>query len=63
VVGHLGGGIFVLLLPETSVGDATPLVDRLVELLCAQGVAYRGRVADVRELGSSADAVLEKVLS
>lgn len=63
VVGHLGGGLFVLLLPETAPADAKPIVSRLVELLSGGGVPYRSKLADVRELGTSAEAVLEKVIS
>jgi signal transduction histidine kinase/CheY-like chemotaxis protein len=63
VVGHLGAGVFVLVLPETAATHATGLVARVCELLEAQGVGYRSRIDDVRELGATADAVLEQVLA
>lgn len=63
VVGHLGGGILVLILPETGADEANRLVTRLGQLLEAEQVTYRVRVADVRELGKSPDAVLEQVLA
>ncbi len=63
VVGHLGGGVFALILPETAAAHAQALVTRVCGLMELEGVPYRSRVADVRELGTTADAVLEQVLA
>lgn len=63
VVGHLGGGVLALILPETGPDAARPLVDRLCQLLQSEQVTYKARVADVRDLGKSPDAVLEQVLA
>lgn len=63
VVGHLGNGVIALILPETGPAEAQPLIDRLCQLLEAEKVSYRSRVADVRDLGNSPDAVLEQVLA
>jgi len=63
VVGHLGGGVMVLLLPETSLDSARPLVGRLCAVLDAANVPYRSRMADVREVAGDAEAVLEQLLS
>jgi signal transduction histidine kinase/CheY-like chemotaxis protein len=63
VVGHLGAGVFALVLPETSANDATGLIARVCQLLEAEGVVYRARIDDVRDLGTTADSVLEQVLA
>jgi PleD family two-component response regulator len=63
VVGHLGGGVLALLLPETSVESARPLVGRLCALLEAEHVTYRSRMADVKEASGDGEAVLEQLLS
>ena len=63
VVGHLGGGVLALILPETGPEEARPLVARLCELLKKEDVVYRSKVADVRDLGTSPDAILEQVLA
>jgi PleD family two-component response regulator len=63
VVGHLGGGVLALLLPETSLESARPLVGRLCALLDAENVSYRSRMADVREAAGDGEAVLEQLLS
>lgn len=63
VVGHLGGGVLVLLLPETPLDAARPLVGRLCALLDAEQVSYRARMADVRETTGDGEAVLEQLLS
>ncbi|MEW5740994.1 MAG: hybrid sensor histidine kinase/response regulator [Myxococcota bacterium] len=63
VVGHLGGGVLALLLPETPVEAARPLVNRLCALLEAEQVTYRPRMADVRDTPGDGEAVLEQLLS
>lgn len=65
VVGHLGNGTLVLLLPETPIDAARPLVARLCARLEAEQVSYRSRMADVRESAGEgeAEAVLEQLLS
>jgi two-component system sensor histidine kinase ChiS len=63
VAGHLGGGLFVLILPETAPPAATPLVARLVEVLSTGGAKYRSNVCEVRTLGAKPEAVLEQVLT
>lgn len=63
VVGHLGEGVFALLLPETPVDSARPLVGRLCARLEAEHVTYRSRMADVRDAPGDGEAVLEQLLS
>jgi signal transduction histidine kinase/CheY-like chemotaxis protein len=63
VVGHLGGGVLALLLPETPMDSARALVSRLCAQLEAEHVTYRVRMADVRESSGDGEAVLEQLLS
>lgn len=63
VVGHLGGGVFGVLLPETSLSDARQLVNRLCELLEAEGLPYVPRLLDVREGAQGAETLLEQLLA
>jgi two-component system, sensor histidine kinase ChiS len=63
VVGHLGGGVLALILPETAPEEAPPLVARLCELLESASVPYRSKVAGVTDLGKGPDAILEQVLA
>jgi CheY-like chemotaxis protein len=63
VVGHLGGGLFMLVLPETSAVEAAPLVTRMIELLGAQGADYRTRIADAHALGDTAEVAVERLLA
>ncbi len=62
VVGHLGGGVFAVVLPETAPDAARPLVARLCQLLEDGGVHYTPRTVDVREGQQGAEAVLEQLL-
>lgn len=63
VVGHLGGGVFAVLLPETSLNDARQLVNRLCGLLEREGVSWQTRLVDVREGTQGAEALLERLLA
>ncbi len=63
VVGHLGNGVLVTILPETPTEAARPLIARMCGLLQDHGVAYRSRLIEVRDDESSAEHVLEQLLS
>jgi len=63
VVGHLGNGVMVTILPETPTEAARPLIGRLCGLLQDHGVAYRSRLVDVRDDSDSAEHILEQLLS
>ena len=63
VVGHLGGGVFAVLLPETSLDDARQLVNRLCGLLEHEGMSWQTRLVDVREGTQGAEALLERLLA
>lgn len=63
VVGHLGGGVFAVLLPETGLPEARHLVNRLCGLLESEGLSYQPRLLDVREGAQGAEAVLEQLLA
>ncbi len=63
VVGHLGSGVLVTILPETPTEAARPLIARMCGLLQDNGVAYRSRLIEVRDDESSAEHVLEQLLS
>lgn len=63
VIGHLGGGVFAVLLPETPLAGGQLLVSRLSALLEAEGSQYQARVLDVREGGPGAEALLERLLA
>ncbi len=57
-VGHLGQGVFVVVLP------ARQLVSKLVGLLAEARVAYRSRTLDVKEVSEGgAEQLLEKLIS
>ena len=63
IVGHLGGGVFAVLLPETGLGDARQLVNRMAALLEKEGLPYQTRLIDVREGAQGAEALLEQLLA
>lgn len=65
VVGHLGGGVLALVLPETSPEAARPTLERLCARLGTLGVSYRPRLADVQRTAADdeAEAALERLLS
>jgi PleD family two-component response regulator len=63
VIGHLGNGVFAVLLPETSLDDGRLLVNRLCALLEELGLNYRPRLLDVREGAQGAEVLLERLLA
>jgi len=63
VIGHLGGGVFAVLLPETAIDDGRLLVNRLCALLDQQGLHYQPRLLDVREGAQGAEVLLERLLA
>lgn len=63
MVGHLGGGVFAVLLPETALDDARQLINRLCALLEADGLTYQSKLRDVRDGGQGAEALLEQLLA
>lgn len=63
VVGHLGGGVFAVLLPETPLDEGRLLVDRLCTLLEGEGLRFEARLLDVREGPQGADLLLERLLA
>jgi DNA-binding response OmpR family regulator len=62
-VGHLGNGVFVVVMPETAVEAAQSLVGRLVGLLADERIPYRSRMGDVRDIEGGAELVLERLLA
>lgn len=63
-VGHLGQGVFVVVMPETQGDAAQKLVGRLVGVLADERVTYRSRTLDVKESsGGGAEKLLEKLIS
>lgn len=62
-VGHLGNGVFVVVMPETpqELGQAT--VGRLVGLLADERVPYRSRMGDARDFEGGAELLLERLLA
>lgn len=63
VVGHLGGGLLAVILPETPGDGARPLIGRLCSLLEGEHVSYRPRIADIRDASQGAEQVLEQLLA
>jgi signal transduction histidine kinase/CheY-like chemotaxis protein len=63
MVGHLGGGVFAVLLPETPLLDAKRLVERLATSLERVVPGWTSRVIEVRDANQSAEAVLEQLLA
>lgn len=62
-VGHLGNGVFVLVMPETASGEAQSLVGRIVGMLADERVAYRSRLIDVKDIEGGAERLLERLLA
>ncbi len=62
-VGHLGAGVFVVVLPETAPEAAQPVVGRVLGLLADEGAPYRSRMLDVQDAAGNAEALLERLLS
>ena len=62
-VGHLGHGVFVVVMPETAPELALSLVGRLVGLLADERVPYRSRMGDVRDGEGGAELLLERLLA
>lgn len=62
-VGHLGQGVFVVVMPETTAEQARLLIARLVGLLADEQVAYRTRLIDVASAQASAELLLERLLA
>ena len=62
VLGHLGNGVLVLILPETALEPARRLTAKLCLLLQAQGIAYAVRLLEVRA-DQTAAAALESLLA
>lgn len=62
VLGHLGNGVLVVVLPETPLEPARALTQRLCALLEAQGVGYSVRLVALRG-DQTAAAALELLLA
>lgn len=63
-VGHLGHGVFVVVMPETQGDEAQKLVGRLVGVLADERVSYRSRTLDVKDASvGGAEQLLEKLIS
>ncbi len=62
LLGHLGNGVLVVLLPETALEPARGLTARLCQLLEAQGVGYSARLDELRGQQTAA-AALESLLA
>jgi len=63
LLGHLGGGVFALGLPESPLGAARGICARIVpELYRLTGVVFKHKAADVARDGRTAEAVLDQLL-
>ncbi len=62
-VGHLGHGVFVVVMPETPAAEAQALIGRLVGLLADERVPYRSRMLDVKDIEGGAERLLERLLA
>lgn len=62
-VGHLGQGVFVVVMPETPSQEAAGLVGRLVGHLADEKVPYRSRMIDVKDVEGGAERLLERLLA
>jgi two-component system, sensor histidine kinase ChiS len=63
VVGHLGAGVFAVILPETSPADARQLVDSLCVALADAGWPFQARLEDVSQAVLGAEVLLEAMLA
>jgi len=62
-VGHLGNGVFVVVMPETAAEAAQVLIGRLVGLLADERVPYRSRMGDSRDFEGGAELLIERLLA
>ncbi len=62
-VGHLGQGVFVVVLPETDQAAGQALVGQLVGGLADEKVPYRSRMLDTPEIEGGAEDLLERLLA
>lgn len=62
-VGHLGNGVFVVVMPETAPDAAQVLIGRLVGLLADERVPYRSRMGDSRDFEGGAELLIERLLA
>jgi GGDEF domain-containing protein len=62
-VGHLGQGVFVVVLPETAQAAGQALVGQLVGALADEKVPYRSRMLDTPEIEGGAEDLLERLLA
>ena len=62
-VGHLGNGVFVVVMPETAPDAAQALIGRLVGLLADERVPYRSRMGDSRDFAGGAELLIERLLA
>jgi PleD family two-component response regulator len=62
-VGHLGHGVFVVVMPETPPAEGQALVGRLVGSLADEAVPYRSRMIDVKDVEGGAERLLERLLA
>lgn len=62
-VGHLGQGVFVVVMPETAATEGQALVGKLVGKLGDARVPYRSRMIDVKDVEGGAERLLERLLA
>ncbi len=64
LLGHLGDGVFAMVLPESPVGAAGGICSRIIpELHQMTGVIFKNKVANVGTDGRTAQAVLEQLIN
>lgn len=62
-VGHLGHGVFVVVLPETDSERGQAFIAKLAGYLADAGVAYRSRAINAREVQGDGETLLERLLA
>jgi signal transduction histidine kinase/DNA-binding response OmpR family regulator len=63
LLGHLGQGVFAMVLPESPLGAARSVCSRILpDLYRMTGVVFKNREADVAADGRSAETVLDRLL-
>jgi PleD family two-component response regulator len=64
LLGHLGEGVFAMVLPESPVGAARGICARIIpELYRMTGIVFQNKTTDVGKDGRSAAAVLDQLMN
>lgn len=64
LLGHLGDGVFAMVLPESPVGAARGICSRIIpELYRMTGIVFQNKATDVGKDGRTAEVVLDQLMN